>query len=89
MLANEFVIQPMAARSHAPLLSAINAGNVSYAPTVQPRMPASSGSGATVNLTIHALDSQSVSTWARGGGGMALMSALNQAQRQYSGVGRS
>jgi len=88
MLADEFVVQPMAARSHAPLLSAINAGNVSYASAVQPRMPASSGSGANVSLTVQALDSQSVATWARGGGGMALVSAINQANRQYSGVGR-
>jgi hypothetical protein len=34
------------------------------------------------------MDSKSVAQWAKGGGGLALMAALNQAQRQYSGVGR-
>ena len=88
LLRDEFVVQPMAARAHSPLLSAINAGNVSYASTVQPRMPASAGSGATVNLTIKAIDSQSVAQWAKAGGGRDLVAAINQAQRQYSGVGR-
>jgi hypothetical protein len=85
---NEFVVQPSMAQAHAPLLNAIQSNSVSYASSVQPRMPASSGSGAAVNLTIQAIDSKSVATWAKGGGGLALMAALNQAQRQYSGVGR-
>ncbi len=85
---NEFVMNPMAAAAHAPILQAMNSGtNFAYASTVQPRMPASSGGGA-VTLNIQALDSKSVATWAKGGGGLALMAALNQAQRQYSGVGR-
>ena len=85
---NEFVVQPAAAQAHAPLLSAINAGNVSYASTVQPRMPASSATGPAIQLTVQAIDSKSVATWAKGGGGRALVAAYNQAQRQYSGVGR-
>jgi hypothetical protein len=84
---NEFVVNPIASAAHAPLLSAINAGNVSYSNTVQPRMPASSA-GGMVTLNIQALDSKSVAAWAKAGGGLALMAALNQAQRQYSGVGR-
>ena len=88
LLAEEFVVQPMAARAHAPLLSAINAGNVSYSRTPQAMMPASGGSGATVNLTIKAIDSKDVARWAAAGGGRDLIAALNQAQRQYSGVGR-
>jgi hypothetical protein len=85
---NEFVVQPSMAQAHAPLLNAIQSNNVSYGSSVQPRMPAISGSGAPVTLTVQALDSKSVAAWAKGGGGLALMSALNQAQRQYSGVGR-
>jgi hypothetical protein len=88
LLEEEFVVQPMAARAHAPLLSAINSGSVSYGSAVQPRMPAGSGGGGSVNLTIQAIDSKSVAQWARAGGGLALMAAMNQAQRQYSGVGR-
>ena len=88
MLSGEYVVQPMAARSHAPLLSAINAGNVSYASTSQPRMPASSSGGGAITLNIHAMDSKSVEQWARSGGGRSLVAAINQAQRQYSGVGR-
>ena len=86
-MANEFVVQPRAAMAHAPLLSAINAGNVSYSSSVQPRMPASGG-GATVNLSVQALDSKSVAQWAKSGGGRTLVSAINQAQTQYSGTGR-
>jgi hypothetical protein len=89
LLSDEFVVQPMAARAHAPLVQAINAGNVSYARTVQPRMPAS-GAGITLNLTVKAIDSQDVAQWARSGGiGRALESARNMSNRQYSGVGRS
>ena len=84
---NEFVVQPMAAQAHGPLLNAINAGNVSYSSTVQPRMPASA-SGGGMTLTIQAMDSKSVAQWAKAGGGRALVSAMNQAQTQYSGVGR-
>lgn len=86
---DEFVVKPAAAAAHAPILQAMNAGaNFGYSNAVQPRMPASSGSGATVNLTVQALDSKSVASWAQGGGGRALVAAINQAQRQYSGVGR-
>jgi hypothetical protein len=88
LLANEFVVQPMAAQQHGPLLSAINAGNVSYARTPQPLMPAGAGGGPTVNVTIQAMDAKSVAQWAKAGGSRALIAAINQGQRQYSGVGR-
>ena len=86
-MANEFVVQPMAAQAHAPLLSAINAGNVSYSSSPQPRMPASSA-GGMVLLNVQALDAKSFATWVKTGGGLSLMAGLNQAQRQYSGKGR-
>jgi phosphoserine aminotransferase len=41
-----------------------------------------------MQITIQALDSKSVAQWAKAGGGLALMAAMNQAQRQFSGVGR-
>jgi len=86
---NEFVVNPIAAAAHAPILQAMNTGtNFAYSNSVQPRMPASAGGGNGVQLTIQALDSKSVAQWAKAGGGLALMAALNQAQRQYSGVGR-
>lgn len=86
---NEFVVNPMAAAAHAPILQAMNSGqNFAYSNSVQPRMPASSASGGGASITIQALDSKSVAQWAKAGGGLALMAALNQAQRQYSGVGR-
>jgi hypothetical protein len=86
---NEFVVNPMAAAAHAPILQAMNNGtNFAYSNSVQPRMPASSGAGAGAQVTVQAMDSKSVAQWAKGGGGLALMAALNQAQRQYSGVGR-
>jgi len=86
---NEFVVNPMAAATHAPILQAMNNGtNFAYSNSVQPRMPASPAGGSGVQLTIQALDSKSVAQWAKAGGGLALMAALNQAQRQYSGVGR-
>jgi hypothetical protein len=85
---NEFVVNPMAASAHAPILQAMNSGtNFAYSNTVQPRMPASSIGNGT-QITIQALDSKSVAQWAKAGGGLDLMAALNQAQRQYSGVGR-
>ena len=88
-MANEFVVNPMAAAAHAPILQAMNSGtNFAYSNNVQPRMPSGSGGGATVALTIKALDSKDVATWAAAGGGLALMAALNQANRQYGGVGR-
>ena len=86
---NEFVVNPMAAAAHAPILQAMNSGtNFAYSNTVQPRMPASSASGVPMQITIQALDSKSVAQWAKAGGGLALMAAMNQAQRQFSGVGR-
>ena len=85
--ANEFVVQPRAAMSHGPLLSAINSGSVTYSNQVQPRMPASMGGGGAT-ITIQALDAKSVAQWAKAGGGRALVSAINQAQTQYSGIGR-
>jgi hypothetical protein len=86
---NEFVVNPMAAAAHAPILQAMNSGqNFAYSNSVLPRMPASSATGGGVQLTIQAIDSKSVAQWAKAGGGLALMAALNQAQRQYSGVGR-
>ncbi len=89
LLANEFVVTPGAAAAHAPMLQAMNAGaNFSYSNNVQPRMPAGSSSGGGASITIQAIDSKSVATWAKGGGGRALVAAMNQAQRQYSGVGR-
>jgi hypothetical protein len=83
---DEFVVNPMAAQAHAPILQAMNSGTMFGA--VQPRMPAASGNGSNLNLTIQALDSKSVATWAKTGGGKALMAALNQANGQYSGIGR-
>jgi hypothetical protein len=86
---NEFVVNPMAAAAHAPILQAMNSGtNFAYSNSVQPRMPASSVGGSGPQITVQALDSKSVAQWAKAGGGLALMAALNQAQRQYSGVGR-
>jgi hypothetical protein len=86
---NEFVVNPMAAAAHAPILQAMNSGtNFAYSNSVQPRMPASSAGGSGPQITVQALDSKSVAQWAKAGGGLALMAALNQAQRQYSGVGR-
>jgi hypothetical protein len=84
---NEFVVNPMAAQSHAPLLNAINTGNVSYSNSVQPRMPASSGSGAPV-FNLSCWDAKSVAQWMKAGGARAITSGLNQGQTQYSGVGR-
>jgi hypothetical protein len=81
----EMVLNRAAAAAHAPILHAMNAG-VQFSGNVQPRMPAGS-SGGSVTLHFHALDSKSVAQWARGGG-RDLVAALNQAQRQYSGVGR-
>jgi hypothetical protein len=87
-MANEFVVNPMAAASHAPILQAMNSGvNFGYSSSVQPRMPAAP-SGGSANITIQAIDSKSVAQWAKAGGGLALMAAMNQANRQYSGVGR-
>jgi hypothetical protein len=83
----EFMVHSAAAQAHAPLLGAIQSGNVSYARNAPPRMPAGSG-GTTIQLTVQALDSKSVAQWAKGGGGRTLVAAINQAQRQYSGVGR-
>jgi hypothetical protein len=86
---NEFVMNPSATAAHAPILTAMNSGtNFAYAPTAQPRLPASSGGGPNITMKIQAIDSKSVAAWAKGGGGLDLMAALNQAQRQYSGVGR-
>jgi hypothetical protein len=86
---NEFVVNPMAAAAHAPILQAMNSGtSFAYANSVQPRMPASYGGGPTVQVVVKAIDSKDVAQWAKAGGGLSLMAALNQAQRQYSGVGR-
>jgi hypothetical protein len=87
---NEFVVNPMAAANHAPILQAMNSGvNFGYSSTVQPRMPAGSGSGAGGTVVIQALDSKDVATWAKTrGGSRALTAALNQGNGQYSGVGR-
>ena len=85
---NEFVVNPTAAAAHAPILSAMNNGvNFGYSSQVQPRMPASSGGGGGT-IHIQAMDSKSVATWAKTGGGKMLMAAMNQAQSQYSGIGR-
>lgn len=87
---NEFVVNPMAAANHAPILQAMNSGvNFAYSNTTQPRMPAGSGSGAGGTVVIQALDSKDVATWAKTrGGSRALTAALNQGNGQYSGVGR-
>ena len=86
LLAHEFVVQPMAAQAHAPLLSAINAGNVSYASAVQPRMPASSAQAAAP-ITIQAWDGASVDSWLRNGGATKLRQGINMATGQYGGSG--
>lgn len=84
----ETVMNPAATAAHAPILAAMNSGtNFGYSNSVQPRMPSSS-SGGQVTLNISALDSKSVAAWARAGGGRTLVAAINQAQRQYAGVGR-
>lgn len=86
---DEFVVNPIAAAAHAPILQAMNSGtNFAYSNSAQPRMPASAAGGNGPSITVQALDSKSVAQWAKAGGGLALMAALNQAQRQYSGVGR-
>jgi hypothetical protein len=83
---NEFVVNPMAASAHMPILQAMNSGTSFGA--VQPRMPASSSSGGGGTINIQAIDSKSVATWAKAGGGKMLMAALNQANSQYSGTAR-
>ena len=85
---NEFVVNPVAAAAHAPILQAMNSGtNFSYANSVQPRMPASSG-GGVVHLNVQAIDAKSFAQWAQSGGGLMLQSDMNHANRQYGGVGR-
>jgi hypothetical protein len=86
LLADEYVVHPMAAQAHAPLLSAINAGNVSYSNTVQPRMPASQAQAAAP-ITITAWDGASVDSWLRNGGATKLRQGLNTATAQYGGLG--
>ncbi len=89
LLAQEFVVNPTAAAAHAPILSAMNSGvNFGYSSTVQPRMPASSSGGGGATINIQAMDAKSVAAWARSGGGRLLVAATNQAQGQYSGIGR-
>jgi hypothetical protein len=51
-------------------------------------MPASPSSGGGGTINIQAIDSKSVATWAKAGGGKMLMAALNQANSQYSGTAR-
>ncbi|MGA9671134.1 MAG: hypothetical protein WBQ94_18130 [Terracidiphilus sp.] len=85
-LRGEIMMNPVASATHAPILQAMNNGTTFGA--VQPRMPAGSGGGGTVNVTVQAIDSKSVATWAKGGGGRMLVAAMNQAQGQYSGIGR-
>ena len=85
----EFVVNPVAAAAHAPILQAMNSGtNFAYSQAVQPRMPSSSGGGGSVTLNIQAIDSKSVAHWAKSGGALDLIAAINQGQRQYSGMGR-
>jgi hypothetical protein len=83
---NEFVVNPMSAQAHAPLLNAINAGNVTYSNTVQPRMPSGSGGAPVINLSCW--DAKSVAQWMKAGGARAIISGINQGQTQYSGAGR-
>jgi hypothetical protein len=84
---NEFVVNPVAASAHMPILQAMNSGTSFGA--VQPRMPASSSSGGGGTLIIKAIDSMDVATWAKTrGGGRALAAALNQSNGSYSGIGR-